>query len=143
MSEQWSKKKNMRSSTRLILHFLTYISSIIFCYIFFYFLPLAIDIFFWLSPCYRHFLLTLIISKKSYLLFYSKYYYHIFFIYRYYFIFQKIIKSIYYYIDFIIFWFFSDKISFISSVSFVGNFFICSIIIIYILCTLSKSRNNN
>ena len=54
------------------------------------------------SPCYRHFLLTLIISKKSYLLFYSKYYYHIFFIYRYYFIFQKIIKSIYYYIDFII-----------------------------------------
>jgi len=95
------------------------------------------------SPCYRHFLLTLIISKKSYLLFYSKYYYHIFFIYRYYFIFQKIIKSIYYYIDFIIFWFFSDKISFISSVSFVGNFFICSIIIIYILCTLSKSRNNN
>ena len=95
------------------------------------------------SPCYRHFLLTLIISKKSYLLFYSKYYYHIFFIYRYYFIFQKIIKSIYYYIDFIIFWFFSDKISFISSVSFVGNSFICSIIIIYILCTLSKSRNNN
>ena len=92
MSEQWSKKKNMRSSTRLILHFLTYISSIIFCYIFFYFLPLAIDIL----------ILTLIIIKKSYLLFYSKYYYHIFFIYRYYFIFQKIIKSIYYYIDFII-----------------------------------------
>ena len=58
------------------------------------------------SPCYRHFLLTLIISKKSYLLFYSKSYYHIFFIYRYYFIFHKIIKRIYYYIDFIIFWFF-------------------------------------
>ena len=74
---------NLRSSTRLILHFLIYISSIIFCYIFFYFLPLAIDIL----------ILTLIIIKKSYLLFYSKYYYHIFFIFAIILFFRKKLKA--------------------------------------------------